>query len=289
MTLLAVVAALILAAVIVVLTRPLLKGAVAVDARREQMEGVRDRLMAQLAELDTERADQGMDAAIAADEQRRLEFELAQVLRELEAIPALSASGPVGQPSRRFAAAMLVMIVPMVAAALYGIQGRGSLRVAANPPEQGQGGAQLPPMVMQMVGRLEKRLAEQPNDPKGWAQLGRSYAVLGREDDARTAYDKAYRLAPNDAGIVAEYAWLLYKRDPTNTQGLVRTLYTTLYRLDPRHQDAQWFLGLASYQSGQYQAAVKYWQELAAGLPKGSNAEQGVRKAIAQAEARIKK
>ena len=113
--------------------------------------------------------------------------------------------------------------------------------------------------------------------------------MLGREDDARQAYDKAYKLAPNDADIVAEYAWLLYKRDPTNTQGLVRTLYTTLYRLEPRHQDAQWFLGLASYQSGKYRDAIKYWEELAAGLPKGSNAEQGVRKAIAQAEAQYKK
>ena len=30
-----------------------------------------------------------------------------------------------------------------------------------------------------MIGKLEARLKDSPNDVDGWAMLGRSYAVLG--------------------------------------------------------------------------------------------------------------
>ena len=160
MTVLAIVAALILAAVIVALARPLLKGMAGADARKAQLEVVRDRLLAQLQELETDRADQGMDSTTAAEEQRRLEFELAQVLRELEAIPA--APGTTAMPRRTTGqgfAAILMMVVPLAAAVLYGVHGRSTLQVAMSPAAESAGNGGLPPMVMQMVGRLEKRLA----------------------------------------------------------------------------------------------------------------------------------
>lgn len=289
MIVLAILAALVLAVVIVFLAGPLLKGGAAMDARKAQLETVRDRLLAQLQELDTDRAAQSMDPTTAVEEQRRLEFELAQVLRELESMPAPAAAGAQAPRPIRAVAAVGVMAVPLAAAVLYGVHGRQTLDVALNPAAMSAVEQGVPPIVLQMVGRLEKHLAAQPNDAQGWAQLGRSYDVLGREDEARAALDKAYKLAPNNPNVIAEYAWLLYKRDPTNTQGLVRTLYTALYRIDPHHQDAQWFLGLASYQSHNYGAAMKYWEALAAGLPKGSSAEQGVRKAIAQARTELNK
>lgn len=46
-------------------------------------------------------------------------------------------------------------------------------------------------MVEGMVSGLAQRLEQEPNDIEGWMRLIRSYAVLGREDDANTAYDAA--------------------------------------------------------------------------------------------------
>ncbi|NIO39983.1 MAG: hypothetical protein GTO41_07200, partial [Burkholderiales bacterium] len=43
-----------------------------------------------------------------------------------------------------------------------------SLMSASAPPAERN--AQLPPMVLEMVARLEKRLAEQPDDAVGWAR-----------------------------------------------------------------------------------------------------------------------
>ena len=41
---------------------------------------------------------------------------------------------------------------------------------------------------------------------EGWVMLSRSYAALGRFDDAKGAYAHAVTLAPNDAQLLADYA-----------------------------------------------------------------------------------
>ena len=57
-----------------------------------------------------------------------------------------------------------------------------------------------------MVARLEARLAKDGSDPEGWRRLGRSYVVLGRPADARRAYDRAAKLAPDDLTLLEGYA-----------------------------------------------------------------------------------
>jgi len=56
-------------------------------------------------------------------------------------------------------------------------------------------------MIMGMVARLAGRLADSGGSAEEWAKLGRSYGVLGRNEEALTAYDKALELAPNDPAI----------------------------------------------------------------------------------------
>jgi cytochrome c-type biogenesis protein CcmH len=54
-------------------------------------------------------------------------------------------------------------------------------------------------MIGGMVERLAGRLAEDPNDAEGWQRLIRAYAVLGRNDDAKAAYEKAKATFAGDA------------------------------------------------------------------------------------------
>lgn len=57
-------------------------------------------------------------------------------------------------------------------------------------------------MIEGMVASLAARLQENGDDPPGWARLVRSYMVLGRPDDARTALEGArLALADNAAGL----------------------------------------------------------------------------------------
>ena len=56
-------------------------------------------------------------------------------------------------------------------------------------------------MINGMVARLEKRLADTPDDIEGWTRLARAYEVLGKPDAALEAVAKAAHLAPTDLDL----------------------------------------------------------------------------------------
>ena len=291
MILLAVVAFVIAIAAVWYVVRPLTR-AVVTDTRerRHQLQLLRDRLLTQLNELDIEEGDRNIDAAVVADERNRLESELAQVLRELEELkPTKKARKKEKEMRRVWIAVMVVLgvIMPMSAAGLYALNQRGTL-VALSHPEM-QANPSVPPMVLEMVARLEKRLAEQPDDPAGWSRLGRAYAVLGRSEAAEAAYARAYKLSPDDPQVVAEYASFLYNANPQNTSGPVFGLFTRLHQLEPQNPDALWFLGFASYQKADYKKALDYWSRLAKALPPESPEAQHLRVIIAKTRENLAK
>jgi len=249
---------------------------------------LRDRLIHQLDELDRERLDRGVEAGTAADEERRLSSELVTVLRRLEQFaPAASSTAaaerPVRWPAPLFVGLLLVAGIGVyVAMNLTSLQG---LWLATRNPAAT---AQVPPMVFEMVARLEKRLAEQPNAAAGWMRLGRSYMVLQRPDDARNAYAKAYALMPDNPELLSDYAWLVFNADPSVTTGLVSDLYHRLYKLVPDHPDALWFLGFAAFQQGHFRETLTYWERLQKLLPPDDPGRAHLQQAIDSVRARLR-
>jgi cytochrome c-type biogenesis protein CcmH len=59
-------------------------------------------------------------------------------------------------------------------------------------------------MIEGMVARLAGRLAADGKDPAGWAQLMRSYMVLGRKDDAAKALSDARKVLGDDASALEQ-------------------------------------------------------------------------------------
>lgn len=282
MTWLAAVALLITAVTVWYMARPLMRPHTSDDReRRNQLQQLRDRLLTQLNELDLEEGDRNIDTAVVADERRRLEAELARALRELDTL----GSGRKKKKTKKekhelhrgwiVAVVIFGVILPVTAAGLYTLNQRQTLSYLLNP--EAPSNASVPPMVLEMVARLEKHLAEQPDDAAGWLRLGRAYAVLGKPDAAKTAYERAYRLTPDDPRAIAAYAAFLYETDPQNTDGRVFTLYSRLQKLDPENQDALWFLGFAAFQKSDYKRALVYWDRLLKGLPVGSNEAEHLR------------
>ncbi len=260
------------------------------DEQRHQMELMRARLLGQLNELDAARADRGIDPAVAQDEALRLDAELLQVLKDIEALPPPAVAGVIHGERRRWRAALVVLALalPLIAAGLYGMQQAPILsalmRLADGVPPR----ASLPPEALKMVERLENRLREQPNDPAGWAQLGRSYAVMERRSDAQAAYAKAHELAPDNPEILSDYAWLLFGDNPDYTEEPAKALYERLLVLDPNHPDALWFLGLSAYNKSDTKQAVRYWERLTKVLSPDNPALPEVRRAIARVQEQAK-
>ena len=241
-----VLAALLLATAIWWLSQPLRSAAeVSAISERADLEQLRDRLVAQLNELDAESAARGIDSEVAQDEELRLSAELASALKRLEALAPSVACATLALPRRTafMATAALTAMLLVIGAGLYAWQNAGNVQGFMLVAGSGADSARVPPLVFEMVEKLEKRLAAQPNDPEGWARLGRSYVVMERKDKALVAYAKAHELAPDNVAVLSDYAWLVFNENPGVTTGLVETLYSRLYKLEPEHPDSIWFMG----------------------------------------------
>ena len=57
-----------------------------------------------------------------------------------------------------------------------------------------------------LIGGLEARLAENPDDAKGWLLLARSHDHLGNDDEAWNAYSRARELGMNDETLELKLA-----------------------------------------------------------------------------------
>jgi len=286
MTALFILSALLLVATLWWLSRPL-RGTAADStvSERADLEQLRDRLVAQLNELDAERADRGIDSAVAQDEELRLSAELASALKRLEGVAPSVAGATLALPRRTallMTAALTAMLL-VIGAGLYAWQNAGQLQGFMLAARSGADSTRVPPLVFEMVAKLEKRLAAQPNDPEGWARLGRSYVVMERKDKALAAYAKAYELAPDNVAVLSDYAWLVFNENPGATTGLVETLYSRLYKLEPTHPDALWFMGFTAYQQGDYRKALVLWERLLKLLPAEDPGHEHLKQAIASA------
>lgn len=273
------------------LARPLRQTKLADEREREhQLQLVRGRLLTQLNELDLEEADKNIDVSVLTDERIRLEAELAKVLRELKSLTSKRKKKMEKHESRRAWVAALVALgitLPLSAAGLYAITQRATLDRLANPDAVAEGS--VPPMVMEMVARLEKRLNEQPDDADGWFRLARAYAVLGRADAANAAYARAYKLNPDNPQLVSEYAGFLYNGDPQNMNAQVIGLFGRLHELDPENRDALWILGFAAYQKADYKKALSLWERLLKGMPADSREAEHLRMIVAKTREQLSK
>jgi cytochrome c-type biogenesis protein CcmH len=292
MTVLILTAAVLLAASAWFLARPLRRQAGDTGSEeRQQLMALRERLLASLKEVDIENADRNMEEATVGDERRRLEAELAQVLRELDVPRPATPNGVAPDAvSRRAWIGVLAGLgigLPLMSGGLYYLSQRSTLQQLAggNQPAAAQA---VPPMALEMVARLEKRLAEQPDDPQGWARLGRAYVVLGRVDDARKAYERAAKLAPSDIEVLSAYGSFLVSLSPQEPPSEAVTLYRQVLKLDARHPGALWVLGIEAYNKGRYADAIGFWERLLAALPPQSEIEPQVRRAIDVARERRK-
>jgi cytochrome c-type biogenesis protein CcmH/NrfG len=97
------------------------------------------------------------------------------------------------------ASSLAVRAVPSIAWPVEDSPGTGA---ATTPETSSQAGKQVG-SVPSLIGGLERRLAEQPNDAAGWALLAQSYAFLGDTAAADAALRKAADLGMDEATLRA--------------------------------------------------------------------------------------
>ena len=105
-----------------------------------------------------------------------------------------------------------VIVVFGMGVVLYGVIGKPELSYVMPPSSQSATNVQaIQPVpannkvgsVTSLLSGLEARLAENPDDAKGWLLLAQSYDLLGRSADAKDAYEKASALGMTNADLEA--------------------------------------------------------------------------------------
>ena len=112
------------------------------------------------------------------------------------------------------------------------------------------------------VAALAKRLQENPSDAEGWAMLARSYNSMSRFGEAAGAYAKATELQPNNADLLAEYAFASAMANQQKLEGRPLELVNQALKIDPENAKALQLAGSAAFQAKDYKKAIQYWERV---------------------------
>ncbi|MEO8807691.1 MAG: c-type cytochrome biogenesis protein CcmI, partial [Burkholderiaceae bacterium] len=176
----------------------------------------------------------------------------------------------------RTTALLIALSVPLLAGALYAVLGKP----AALDPVARQGTTQGE--VEKMVATLAARLEAKPDDPKGWAVLGRSYRVMGRMADAAKAFGRIGPELDRDPVLLAEYADVLAANANGNLEGKPLEMVARALKLDPENPMALALSATAAFNRKDMPAAIGLWERLLKNLPPDSEDAKWVQNQLAE-------
>jgi cytochrome c-type biogenesis protein CcmH len=269
------------------LLRPLLKRPAQMTSEQEKTLPV---YRQQFSELE-----QDLTNELLTDEQyqtARRELER-RVLEETGSIETSSVTSG-GLVNLRFVALSLAMIIPAASGVLYWTLGNpAAMTHPAVSPMAAQGGAADERQMMEglntLMERLKKKLEQNPNDASGWAMLARSYMAMEQYGEAVPTFEKAFKLNPNDADMLADYADALGIHQGRKLEGKPETLIEKALKVDPNHVKALMLAGTIAYNRKDFALAVKDWERARTSLPPDSDPEfsEQITAAIGDAKQRM--
>lgn len=180
-----------------------------------------------------------------------------------------------------FALALAIaFVLPLAAAGLY---------LTVGTPRALDGIAkQAPAMdVGQALAALRTHLKDAPDDAQGWLLLAQTTSAMGQSAEARDAYDRLLRLAPDNPTAMVGWAEADSMARPDHRiEGRSRELLERAVQQEPDNQRALWLLGISDFQQDRYADAAATWRRLQPLLEPGSSVAKAVAQQIAAADAR---
>lgn len=162
---------------------------------------------------------------------------------------------------RRISSAIVVLAVTGLATAMYASLSNWDWKAAETA-------AQESASVDEMLGRLEAKLAANPQDVQGWLLLGRSYTTLQRFGRAVDAYQQAYTLTNGDnLEAVIGLGEALALMDQGSLSGRAGELIDAALRKAPDNPKALWYGSIAALQAGDLKLGRDRLQALLAQNP----------------------
>lgn len=165
-----------------------------------------------------------------------------------------------GPRRRLIATAAAACVVPIAAAGLYLMKGRPDL------PDQSRAARLQIPVnempVTEMLARVEARLAEHPEDGRGWDVIAPIYARVGRLQAAALAYQKAIEINGANLNRVMRLGQLHVRLGGGRVSDSARSLFKQALSFDPTNVEAAYWLAAAHEQRGNRAAAAQGYRDL---------------------------
>jgi cytochrome c-type biogenesis protein CcmH len=239
---------------------------------REELSIYRD----QLGEVERDLA-RGLIAEAEADAART---EISR--RILRTSDAANDAHRTGEPARRLAAAVAVVVVPLAALGLYLWVGSPDLpdqpiaaRISAPPQEQD---------MAVLIARVEAHLAANPDDARGWELIGPVYARMGRYGDAAVAFANTIRLLGPTAEREAAVGEAIMRANGNVVTTEARAAFERANALDGNAVRPRFYLAVALDQEGRTDEAIAAWRALLNGAPENAPWVAVARQALARLE-----
>lgn len=226
----------------------------------------------QLAELEREKAEGSLAEADFEQAKRELQRRL---LEDVE--PAAEEANPVSHAPNRKTAIALLLLLPILALLGYGLLGNPR---ALDPAETVAKPQMTPEQIDAMVSKLAERMKANPDDPKGWLMLARSYKQLGRYAEAVEAFSHAEKVVNEEPDLLAAYAETIAMAEGKGLGGKPSQLIDRALKLDPKHAHSLFLAGAAAMERGDNKQGIVYWEALLPQVEPGSEIDQMLRSGI---------
>jgi cytochrome c-type biogenesis protein CcmH len=221
----------------------------------------------QLLELDNDLATGTLSSVDHA--QMRLELQSRLLDDAEQEAPATAARGS------RKTSLVLVGMLPIAAAVMYAWLGTAAALDPSAIRPFTQADAE------KLVANLASELEKEPNDPKGWAALARSYRALGRLSEARNAFAHIGDAINTDSMLLAEYADVLTRLADGNLEGQPTALAKQALGIDPDNPLALALSATAAFDRKDFAEATADWKRLLQQVPPESDEARWITHALA--------
>lgn len=189
-------------------------------------------------------------------------------------------------PGGSFPVWILLPLIAVASASLYYLLGAAPDVAITRQLEQIDENSSEQDMA-QLIDAIEKRSAQRPDNLNYIALLGRYY--MGQQDYGRAAstYSALVEDAPEDAQALAYAAQAEYLAAGRSLSDSARMKAEQALAVNPHQRTALGLLGMASFEQGQYRAAIEYWQRLLAMETPGSESANMIAGVIQSAQQKL--
>ncbi len=140
----------------------------------------------------------------------------------------------------------------------------------------------------ELIEKLKAHLDMRPESAKGWYLLAKLYSAKDHWSEASKAFANAHHLNPDNEDYTVFYARSLWQQNGQQFSPEIVKLLKEVFHKNPNQPDTLAMLAMDAFLKGHYSDAIVYWKKLLTMVPQQSDEADALRKAIAQAEDKIK-